>query len=803
MNSPETEGALRRRKIIEAFGIVLDMDSAQREAYLSDTFGDDAEAIARVHALVTADEMAPSAMPTELPGGEGERPILVAPSRIGPYRLDGMIGSGGMGEVWLGVRDDGLFDQMVAIKLMRPSRFASESLAFFDTERRALARLNHRHIARLFDGGVTESGLPWFIMELIDGQPLHVFAAGRKPDVSATLHLATEITQAAQYAHAQLVVHADLKPSNILITGDGEPCLVDFGIASLAATAAEQADKAAFPSTPAYASPQRLRGDAPTPSDDIFSLGLILHGLLTGDWPEKPVTGPLKTTGDTVCDAVIAKACAAEPDDRYATAQALGDDLRAIMSHHPISTQMGDWRIMSRLFVRRHPRAVAAGAAGLAGTVAALALITGLYVQASHERHLADARFNDVRSLANYMLTDFHDDLLKLPGSTALREKNAQVGWTYLAHLSEDQDVSDEVRREIAVGYGRLGNAQATSSGNGIGDVKAGDEALLKSENGLRDLIRKYPGRDDYRRDLARTLTWRSGVVFGAQGDAKAATAMVQEAFALYDDILKRHPDDLESAYGRWNSILALGDFYHHQNDWPRLKTLMQGALDRFKATPVTPKYASLRALLEAGTENTLGDATYYIDGPMPGVAHYVRAEALMQSARDAGLMDVRLAQRQAYYDDQLSSSYEDIGQPKLQLQWALKGQSVIDGLVPYDDSADTLHTRDLMALEAGSALISLGRKDEGVAEVEAIVGDRKAYYARHPDNAENHLRVAWSLHRLSQTYSQAGMTAKACAASQESLRVYDDVQKLGALGPTSQALDIAPQKEFVATCPK
>ena len=717
MNSPETEGALRRRRILEAFATVIDMDAAERDAWLIQEFDDDADAISRVRALLVADEMAPSAMPTELPGAEGEQPTLVAPSRIGSYRLDGMIGSGGMGEVWLGVRDDGLFDQMVAIKLMRPSRFASESLAFFDTERRALARLNHRHIARLFDGGVTENGLPWFIMDLIDGQPLHIHAAGQKPGAASTLVLVTSLAQAVQYAHSQLVVHADLKPSNILITRDGEPCLVDFGIASLAATAAEQADKAAFPSTPAYASPQRLKGAVPTPADDIFSLGLILHGLLTGDWPEKPVTGPLKTTGDATCDAVIARACAPEPEDRYPTAQAMADDLRAIQSHHPISTQKGDWRAQSRLFVRRHPRAVGAGAGGLVATVAALALITGLYVQASHERHLADARFNDVRSLANYMLSDFHDDLLKLPGSTALREKNATVGWQYLTRLSQDQAVSDDVRADVAVGYGRLGNAQATSSGNGVGDVNKGDWALEKSETGLRDLVRTYPDRDDYRRDLARTLTWRSGVVFGARNDPKTAEAMVQEAFDLYDNILKRHPDDLEAAYGRWNSTLALGDFYHHQNDWPRLKTLMQGAMDRFPQIPVTPKYASLHALLEAGTENTLGDATYYIDGPMFGVAQYTKAEALMQATRDAGEMDVRLAQRQAYYDDQLASSYEDIGQPKLQLQWAQKGQTLLAGLTRYDDSADTLHVRDLMTQEVGGALIALGRKDEGIAQ--------------------------------------------------------------------------------------
>ncbi len=803
-NDPTTNAAAadRRRRILEAFDKALDVQDTARDAWLTAFFGDDAKAIESVKALIDADSMAPSIMPTEVPGGDGNT-LLVAPQRIGSYRLETMIGSGGMGEVWLGVRDDGLFDQEVAIKLMRPSRYAAQSLAFFDTERRALARLNHRHIARLFDGGVTETGLPWFIMELIDGQPMHIYASGRRLSRSDCLHLMESVAIAVQYAHQQLVVHADLKPSNILITALGVPCLVDFGIASLAASAAEQDDKIAFPSTPAYASPQRLEGAQPTPSDDIFSLGLLLHGLLTMQWPEKPVTSPLTPSGDPACDAIIAKACAATPDGRYATAQALADDLRAVLEHRPTSLQQGDWRVAARLMIRRHPRAVAGGLTGAVGTVAALALITGLYFQAAHERNLAEKRFDDVRSLAGHMLGDFHEELVKLPGSTALRERNAAVGWQYLSRLSQDGDVPIDVQGEIAVGYGRLGNAQATTSSNGTGGVKAGDWALSQSESRLRDLVKRYPQRDDFKRELARTLTWRSGVIFGAHNDPKGARAAIDESLAIDDGVLARNPNDMEAAYDRWDTTIGLSDLYFAQNDMPALKVLMEQTEARFKTLPTPAKYRSLRALLEAATENTLGDATYYAVSPQAGIIHYQNAEGIMAKAIAGDVRDMRLFQRQAYYDYQLASSYVEVQRPQPALVWADKGEAIITDLARYDDSAVTLHTSDILSQQRALALAGLGRMPEAVKEAELAVARRQAVLAHHPEDHENRVSLGTELHRLSTFYATAKEQGKACQTAREAMATFDYAGRHGSIAEHYKSLDMVPLTAFLATCPK
>ena len=722
--------------------------------------------------------------------------------RIGPYKLDSMIGSGGMGDVWKGVRDDGLFDQDVAIKLMRPSRYAAESLRFFDTERRALARLTHPSISRLFDGGVTAEGLPWFIMELVDGEPLHVYADAHNLTTADIVALMAAICDAVQYAHAQLVVHADLKPSNILVDRDGAPHLVDFGIASLAQAHAEDSATIAFPSTPAYASPQRLEGETPTPADDIWSLGILLAGLLTGVWPEKP--GDVVTTGvPDDLQTVIDRALAPDRDARYATAQAMGDDLRAWLNHRPVAARKGDWRYESRLFVRRHPKSTFAAVTGVVAVFAALALISVLYVRADSARREAQARFDDVRALAGYMLGDFHDELVKLPGSTALREKNATVGWQYLTRLSQDRHVPVEVTRDIAVGYGRLGNAEATTSSNGNGKVKEGDWALRQSEALLRGLVKQYPARDDFKRELARTLTWRSGVILGAHNDPKGARAALDEAFALYDGVLTRHPDDLEAGYGRWNAAIGLGDLYFGADNMPALKKLMEETRARFKDLPVSDKYRSLRALLEAATENSLGDSNYYVTGQAAGVLHYKRAEAIMAQARADGVMDMRIPMRQAYYSYQLSSSYQEMTQPKLALQWAEAGEAIIADLNHYDDSTGTNHIHDILSLQRSTALADLGRAGEAVSEAEASVARRRATLARQPDDMDNRTNMASGLHSLSNFYSTARQPQKACAAAHEAMGFLADLAAHGGIPERSRRMDFEPLQAMVAACPK
>ncbi len=788
MTSPnDTPEKARRKLILDAFDAVLDLPGGERVAWLRARFPDDAQLVAAVEALLTADALAPSAMPTELDEG-GETTTLVAPARVGAYALIERLGGGGMGEVWLGRRDDGLFEHEVAVKLMRPSRIASAALAFFNTERRALARLRHRHIARLFDGGVTPEGLPWIIMERIEGDTLDGWMRAAKPSQAEVVRVMRAVAEAVQYAHQQLVVHADLKPSNILVDRDGEPSLVDFGISSLALPEKVEDDTRVRPRTPAYASPERLAGQTPAPADDIYALGLLLRGLLTHHWPEEGDGTPL--TGDLA--AIVARATAREPDRRYATAQAFADDLRSYAAHRPVKARQGGWRYDAGLFIRRHPFSVTAAGGGLLALVAALAVITTLYVR-------AETRFNEVRQLAGYMLGEQYDALERLPGAAALRARTADVGRDYLERLSRVPGAPPDLERDVAVGYGRVGHALAITSTNATGDADAGEEALAASEKGLRDLLRRYPQRDDIRRELARTLTWKSGVLASARNDFNGAYAALDEADGLYAGVLRRHPYDLDAAYGRWNAENGRADVLLADSRNADAAKLTDRALDEGSALPAQGPYAALKPLLTAASHNAHGDAVYDQAAPEPAIADYKAAVSTLEAARAAGVLDVRILIRLGNYYYQVASSYQDTGRPKDALAWIDKGVAVADELTRYDDSAATVRMASLVNLTRASLLGDLGHVDEAIAAAEKPVAMKRTLARLHPNDSDMQFTLASALRVYAQDLYGWKHPAEACAALREAKAVWDAHPDAP---PRLQKAEVAVVTTRLKTCP-
>ena len=241
------------RRAFAVFEDALDIeDTEERDAWLVSACGSDQPLFHEVKRLLRADAAAERAMPTG-----GLQPTAgPMPKRIGHYRVVDMLGQGGMGEVFIGARDDGLFDHVVAIKRIRPSLLPETARALFDRERRALAMLSHRHIAQLYDGGVDETGAPYFIMELVRGVPIDVYAANHDLSPRQIVEKMIAVCDAVQHAHQNLIVHADLKPANILVNDAGDPKVVDFGVARILRDAD---DITLHPQTPGYASPQRMR----------------------------------------------------------------------------------------------------------------------------------------------------------------------------------------------------------------------------------------------------------------------------------------------------------------------------------------------------------------------------------------------------------------------------------------------------------------------------------------------------------------------------------------------------------------
>ncbi|MEO0857948.1 MAG: serine/threonine-protein kinase [Bacteroidota bacterium] len=419
-----------------------------------------------VEALLAADEQAGplDALQDDLePLASGWR---AAPSeeRVGPYRLVRELGRGGMGTVWLAERavDDAnaQFEQQVALKLL-PGPPSSEQIRRFLAERQVLARLQHRHIARLLEGGVTERGRPYFALEVVDGQPITTYCDQHDLDIEARLQLFLQVCDAVQYAHQNLVVHRDLKPSNILVTtnAEGQPSakLLDFGIAKLldgprpSLGAVTQTGQRMM--TPAYAAPEQVRGEAVTTATDVYALGVVLYELLAGQrpyevtnlipsqverlicetMPARPSTvvldadtetpraasRPGRLTGDL--DVIVMKALRKEPAARYDSAAQLRDDLARHLAALPISARPSTVGYRVRSFVRRHRLGVGAVALVVLALVLGLATTLWQAQRAANEAEAAQAArlVAEREARKAQQTTDFLLDVFRVADPTA------------------------------------------------------------------------------------------------------------------------------------------------------------------------------------------------------------------------------------------------------------------------------------------------------------------------------------------------------------------------------------------------
>ena len=376
----------------------LELTARHRAAYLEQTCGGEPALRQRLAQML---EGSPSDAFLRDPIANAKPVSYRQGDRVGPYQIERELGVGGMGVAYLAHRGDEQFEKRVALKVMR-SGFADEGLAArFRAERQILATLEHPNIARLLDGGETDGGGPYIVMEFVDGQPLTDYCRDHNLDPRARLRLMEQVCSAVRYAHANLVVHRDIKPGNILVTSDGTPKLLDFGIAKILlpdlgpVTALEtQAGSALF--TPAYASPEQIHARPVTTATDVYSLGVVLHELLTGTRPHAGTTAAELAVSfdrgeaapasrhaprgvDTDLDAIVQKAIRLDPSARYGSVEAFSRDIDRYLSGYPVEARRGRLNYCIRKFVARHRIAVALTAAlalSIVGFAVGMAVLT-------------------------------------------------------------------------------------------------------------------------------------------------------------------------------------------------------------------------------------------------------------------------------------------------------------------------------------------------------------------------------------------------------------------------------------------
>ena len=373
-------------EVRRVFDLACDLASDARTRLYAEE-GVDAATIAEVESLLDS-ERGDTALHAPVRRALGALPEteLAEGDRLGAWRLLRCLGSGGMGAVHLAERADGHFEQVAAVKLIRGFADA-DTFALFARERQILATLQHPGIARLLDGGATPGGQPYLVMEYVEGVPIDQYCSERRLDLRARLELFRIVCAAVQFAHQRLIVHCDLKPSNVLVKADGTPVLLDFGIARALdrpRKADDSADARYF--TPGYASPEQLRRESVTTASDVYALGLILFELITGrkarlDAADRTITRlgraevrPSELAKDVPwrgrvagdLDAIVLHATAEEPAQRYAAAQVLADDVQRLLEHRPVLARPQTLRYRTvRLLRRRWPVALAAALAVL------------------------------------------------------------------------------------------------------------------------------------------------------------------------------------------------------------------------------------------------------------------------------------------------------------------------------------------------------------------------------------------------------------------------------------------------------
>jgi tRNA A-37 threonylcarbamoyl transferase component Bud32/tetratricopeptide (TPR) repeat protein len=459
-----------------------------------------------------------------------------------------------MGSVYLAERTDGEITQRAAVKLLAPAADHPQMRQRFLAERQILASLSHPNIARLLDAGHRADGQPYLVMEYVEGKPIDVYTSGF--GITQKVSLFLRVCAAVSYLHRNLVVHRDLKPVNILVTGEGEPKLLDFGIAKMIDLTADSTVTSLRLLTPDYASPEQVSGETVSTATDIYSLGAVLYKLLTDRSPHRlerdsagavalaissrQVAPPARLApalkGDL--EFILMKALRREPQERYATIEQFSEDLENYLESRPVRARKSDAWYQTRKFLRRHwPPAVAV-------TLAVGGLSAGVLV-ANHQRAISQRRFSEVRQLANVFLFQFERSIRGVPGTLDARNLVALTGQRYLKQLADESRYDPGLAREIAEAYERLADIQdsiRSSGGKSPGDT----DSLLQSLEIRRRLGDNRSANPALRRKYVELVSLL-GYWYQDERNAKEAARWADEAMNLSEKWVAAEPRSIDA----------------------------------------------------------------------------------------------------------------------------------------------------------------------------------------------------------------------------------------------------------------
>ena len=758
--------------------------------------------------------------------------------RIGNYELLRELGRGGMGTVWLARRADSQFEKLVAVKLLKRGTDTDEVLRRFQAERQILARLEHPNIARLLDGGIADDDLPYFVMEYVEGVRLTDFMRERQPPLKQRLQLFLKICSAVQLAHQNLVVHRDLKPANILVTAEGEPKLLDFGIAKLLGTGGEVWEMTVAGRerlTPGYASPEQVRGEPVTTVSDVYSLGALLYEVLTerpahrfGDreptpsqvsvviCDEEPARPSLAAAAPEMrrqlrgdLDTIVLRAMAKQPARRYSAAGTLADDLRRYLEGRPVHARSDSAAYRARKFVTRNKTAVAAAVLVLAAVIAGAASTVW-------QARRAERRFDEVRKIANSFIFEFHDSIRDLPGSLAARQMITQRGVQYLDSLAAEAGNDHSLKKELAAAYERLGELTF--------DIGQGIETLRKAAALNESLVAAAPQNAQYAVELGesyRTLSDKLKI----GGQSQPAIEYARRGLATVRSVYNRLPDHAETKLTLGHHYMTLGVALSDAGDFrAALDSELEATRVQESALAQEPESDHARRDV-ATTQGRISDL-YADAGDLDRAVASSRRELEIKQAIFEAQPASRGHQRAFWMANlHVGRHLAARGEHQSALEHFTRGIEVIEGLSAAD-AGDAGHRRWVAVTynEMGGVLAALGRKteaqqshDKAIAISEELARDdavrvesRRDLVVMHtaagrlliddnPDRAMEHFRRAETLGVALAEQDPANLrTRSSLAEARAALAAcYSDRALRSGVTPVDRAADLRTAREL------
>jgi non-specific serine/threonine protein kinase/serine/threonine-protein kinase len=844
---PDSITPERWQKVKDLLHSCLDLPAAERSRFLEEACNGDTAIRGEVESLLASYEEAGDFL--QQPPLGGDSPGFG--DRLGVYQIVQKIGEGGMGVVYQAVRNDDQFHKLVAIKVVKRGMDTEYVLERFHNERQILAHFDHPHIAKLLDGGVTPDGLPYVVMEFIAGRPIDEYSDAERLSVNARLELFLKVCSAVNYAHQNLVVHRDLKPRNVLVTENGDPKLLDFGIAKMLGDERDFTLPGIRMMTPDYASPEQVRGQPINTSSDVYSLGVLLYELLSGHrpyqikgrspeeaaqtvWetdPARPSTAirreeegtiPGKNergilTAEMVSDArdarperlqrqlegdldnIVLMAMRKEPQLRYASVEQFAADIRRHQEGQPVMARKATVGYRMQKFVSRHTAGVTAA------VVVFLTLLGGIVVStwqaniARQQRERAERRFNDVRKLANSILFELHDAIIPLPGSTKARELLLRRAQEYLDSLAQEAKEDAPLQRERALAYQRIGDVMGSTWQANFGK---GGQALENQRKALaifQGLVAADPANVELQRDLGTTYRRVCSLQLTSGKFQDAFDACTQD-LKLREAIAKARPDNRTFRYELGFSyqsmagpLLSMGQF--KRSEEYRGKSLAIYT-ELHKADPSNRYYhfeLAVAHLRMANLQEQLKEYPAALENARKAVSLYEELSALEPD-------DVRWKLNTTFALQRVGSvliSLNDLPGALEVFQKSLPLRQRLSALDPNDarTKMNLCHSHESI----GWVLIRLGRVREADEHFRKQLDLAQQLVSTDPVRIEYQRALAGAYENQGSVFEHKRNCREARASYEKALRVFDALQARKALSAEYSQMPAKLQKAIAA----